>query len=58
VKTGFNACARANFLLENLLGRQRRLSRNPALALERAAFSEVFDHPEPALRIRRFLDRA
>lgn len=57
VATGVDACARALSLLENLQGRQRGLPRKPALALERAAFCEVFDHPEPALRIRRFLDK-
>lgn len=57
VATGIEACARALSLLENLQGLQRSLPRKPALALERAAFCEVFDHPEPALRIRRFLDK-
>jgi len=57
VATGFDAGERALFLLGNLRLQQRSLSRQQALAWERAAFAEVFDHPEPALRIRRFLDK-
>ena len=33
------------------------LPRTAALAWERVAFAKVFDHPEPGLRIRRFLDK-
>jgi hypothetical protein len=57
VATGFDACDRAFSLLENLQRHQRNLTRGSALAWERAAFCEVFDHPEPALRISRFLDK-
>ncbi len=51
------ACERALALLGNLQARQAGLPRPPALAWERAAFGEVFDHPEPGQRIRRFLDK-
>ena len=51
------ACARALDLLGNLQARQAGLSRPSALAWERAAFAEAFDHPEPGQRIRRFLDK-
>jgi hypothetical protein len=57
VATGFNACERALSLLGNLQRRQAGLPRSPALAWERAAFAEAFDHPEPGRRIRRFLDK-
>ena len=49
------ACERALILLGNLQSHQARLARSPALAWERAAFAEAFNHPEPGLRIRRFL---
>jgi hypothetical protein len=58
VTTGFDACERAISLLGNLQRRQDGLSRPAALAWERAAFAEVFDHPEPGRRIRRFLEKA
>jgi hypothetical protein len=45
-------------LLGNLQRQQEGLSRPAALAWERAAFIEVFDHPEPGQRIRRFLEKA
>ncbi len=51
------ACERALELLGNLQARQAGLSRSAALAWERAAFAEAFDHPEPGRRIRRFLDK-
>ncbi len=51
------ACERALVLLGNLQARQAGLARPAALAWERAAFAEVFDHPEPGRRIRRFLDK-
>jgi hypothetical protein len=57
VATGFDACERALFLLGNLQHQQQDLPHGSALAWERAAFCEVFDHPEPGLRIRRFLDK-
>jgi hypothetical protein len=57
VTTGFDACERALFLLGNLSRQQEALPRPAALAWERAAFAEVFDHPDPGLRIRRFLDK-
>jgi hypothetical protein len=44
-------------MLRELQDHQQGLSRGPALAWERAAFSEVFNHPDPGLRIRRFLDK-
>ena len=56
VATGFDACERAIFLLGNLQGLQGGLPRPAALAWERAAFAEIFDHPEPGRRIRWFLD--
>jgi hypothetical protein len=55
VATDFAACERALSLLGNLQGVQAGLARPAALAWERAAFAEAFDHPEPGLRIRRFL---
>ena len=57
VATGVDACQRALALLANLRDRQAGLPRPAALAWERAAFAEVFDHPEPGQRIRRFLDK-
>jgi hypothetical protein len=57
-KTDSQACQRALFLLESLHRHQEYLPRSAALSWERAAFSEVFDHPEPGLRIRRFLEKA
>jgi hypothetical protein len=57
VSTGFDACQRALALLGNLQRQQAGLPRTAALAWERAAFCEAFDHPEPGLRIRRFLDK-
>jgi hypothetical protein len=45
-------------MLRDLQDQQRRLPRGAALAWERAVFSEVFDHPDPGLRIRRFLDKS
>ncbi|HEX4845069.1 MAG TPA: hypothetical protein VFV26_02550 [Geothrix sp.] len=56
--TGFPACERALFLLENLQAHQERLPRPAALAWERAAFAEVFDHAGPGERIRSFLGKA
>lgn len=50
------ACERALGLLGILQARQAELPRPAALAWERAAFGEVFDHPEPGQRIRRFLE--
>lgn len=55
VTTGFDACARALVLLGNLQSRQRGLPPAAALAWERVAFAQVFDHPAPRERIRRFL---
>jgi hypothetical protein len=57
VATGLDASDRALQLLENLQHQQANLARHPALALERCAFAEVFEYPEPGLRIRRFLDK-
>ena len=57
VATGVDASLRALNALDDLLARQSVMSREPALALERASFAECFDHPEPGLRIRRFLDK-
>jgi hypothetical protein len=57
VATGGDACERALTLLGNLQCHQAGLSAGASLAWERAAFGEVFTHPEPRLRIRRFLDR-
>ena len=57
VATGFNACERALSLLENLQTHQTGLPRPAALAWERAAFCEAFDHEGPRARIRRFLDK-
>ena len=51
-----DACERALTLLGNLQARQAGLPRPAALAWERAAFAEVFDHPEPSQRIQRFLE--
>jgi hypothetical protein len=45
-------------MLRDLQDHQRGLPRGPALAWERAAFSEVLDHPDPGLRIRQFLDKS
>ena len=50
------ACERALDLLGKLQNRQAGLPRPAALAWERAAFTEAFDHPEPSQRIRRFLE--
>jgi hypothetical protein len=58
VATASDACERALVLLENLQAHQHGLPRIPALAWERAAFAEVFDHSEPGRRIRRFLEKA
>ena len=58
VATGFDACERAMALLEKLQRHQDGQSRAAALAWERAAFAEVFDHPEPRRWIHRFLDKA
>lgn len=55
VTTGFDACERALNLLGNLQSRQREVPRSAALAWERVAFAQVFDHPGPRERIRRFL---
>jgi hypothetical protein len=57
VATGLDARERALVLLKNLLHHQAGLRRTQALAWERAAFSEVFDHSEPGIRIRQFLDK-
>jgi len=57
VTTGLPASLRSFNMLRELQNHQQGLSRGPALAWERAAFSEVFDHPDPGLRIRRFLDK-
>jgi hypothetical protein len=45
-------------MLCELQGYQQGLARGPALAWERVVFSEVFDHSEPGLRIRQFLDKS
>ena len=37
---------------------QEKVPRPAALAWERAAFAEVFDHDGPGERIRRFLEKA
>jgi hypothetical protein len=58
VATEVDARERALVFLEDLQRHQGNLQRNPALAWERAAFAEVFDHSEPGLRIRRFLDKS
>ena len=55
--TGLPADERALDLLEGLQERQEGLPRPAALAWERAVFAEVFGHPEPGTRIRRFLDK-
>lgn len=55
VATGFPACERALLLLENLQGHHAGLPRPAALAWERVAFAEVFDHDGPGERIRSFL---
>jgi len=55
---GQEAPVRALAALQELQAMQRALPRGPALAWERAAFSAVFDHPDPGLRIRRFLEKA
>ncbi|HEX9082975.1 MAG TPA: hypothetical protein VF768_11895 [Holophagaceae bacterium] len=47
---------RALGLLENLQAMQAHLPRSAALAWERTAFCDVFDHPGPGQRIRRFLE--
>jgi hypothetical protein len=57
VETGVDASLRVLNALDDLQARQSVMPRGPALALERAAFAEVFNHPEPGLRIRRFLDK-
>ncbi len=57
VATGVDASLRVLNALEDLRARQSVMPRGPALALERAAFAEVFNHPDPRLRIRRFLDK-
>lgn len=57
-ETGFFVCDRALGLLGATREFQTDLSRPAALAWERAAFSEAFDHPEPGERIRRFLEKA
>ena len=57
VATAFDACERALFLLGNLQGHQAGLARPSALAWERAAFAEAFDHPGPGERIRSFLEK-
>jgi len=51
-------CDRALGLLGATREFQTDLPRPAALAWERAAFSEAFDHPEPGERIRRFLEKA
>ncbi|WP_291270274.1 hypothetical protein [Geothrix sp.] len=56
--TGFPVQERALALLGALRHRQAGTARAAALAWERAAFTEVFDHPEPGQRIRRFLEKA
>ncbi|BDU70654.1 hypothetical protein GETHOR_27550 [Geothrix oryzae] len=58
VATGFPVQERALALLQTLRRRQAGTVRAAALAWERAAFAEVFDHPEPGQRIRRFLEKA
>ena len=58
VAIGFDACERAMSLLGNLQRQQEGMARPAALAWERAAFAEAFDHPEPGRRIRRFLKKA
>ncbi len=47
--------SRALQLLASTREAQDGLPRSAALAWERAAFSEVFLHPEPGQRIRAFL---
>lgn len=46
---------RALALLSALQAAQAGLSREQALAWERAAFAEAFADPEPGRRVRRFL---
>ncbi len=58
VATGFPVQERALALLGALRHHQVGVVRAAALAWERAAFAEVFDHPEPGQRIRRFLEKA
>ena len=53
----FDACERALSLLENLQGHQAGMARPGALAWERAAFAEAFDHQGPGERIRTFLEK-
>ena len=57
VATAFDACERALSLLGNLQWHQEGLSRRAALAWERTAFAEVFDHQGPGERIRSFLEK-
>jgi hypothetical protein len=57
VGTGFSASERALFLLANLQRHQEKVPRPAALAWERAAFAEVFDHDGPGERIRHFLEK-
>lgn len=57
VAKAVNASERAITIFENLDKQQTGLSRSLALAWERAAFCDVFDHPEPGTRIRRFLEK-
>ena len=57
VATAFLACDRALALLGELGQNQAGLPRAASLAWERAAFSEIFDHPEPGRRIRSFLEK-
>ena len=58
VTTGLHASLRSLNMLRDLQDHQRDLPRNPSLAWERAAFSEVLGHPDPGLRIRRFLGKS
>ena len=57
METDFPVCERALLLLGDLRGHQTAVPRRPGLAWERAAFAEVFGHPGPGRRIRRFLDK-
>lgn len=56
--TDFPVCGRALSILGDLQGHQEQVPRPAALAWERAAFTAIFDDPEPGQRIRRFLEKA
>jgi hypothetical protein len=57
VTTGVSVPERALSLLGDLQRHQERVPRSGALAWERAAFAEVFDHDGPGECIRGFLEK-